>query len=390
MQPINYMANLQPVDILGSLQSGLKFGQDIKAQQEQQAQAEQYKVDFQDFIANPTPQKAIEMEIKHPGQGKAIKDVYDRLDEPRKQSETQLLGQVYIPLQNGDTDTAISVLEGKKQAMANSGQDTTQMDAMINMVKTNPQAAKAWAGMGLVKTMGTEQFQKLANTYIKAEEAPIKRQEIMQSIESKRIDDQSKKLNDKLRVIKTSLNKETAGVKKEELTLRKQEVENKLADLETKKTQINQQRQAESAGAYGTIDNMLNTTDRLLKNKSLGNVVGSIEGRLPSIVSDEGADAIALIDTLSSQAFLSQVSSMKGMGALSDAEGKKLSAGLQSFDRVQSEDQFRKNLKEVQRLMLKARKNIEMKYGTKQTVPDTPAAMPSDAEINDLLKKYGQ
>ena len=48
-----------------------------------------------------------------------------------------------------------------------------------------------------------------------------------------------------------------------------------------------------------------------------------------------------------------------------------------------------KNVREAQRLMLKARKTAAAKYGIPETVPDTPAAAASPGDIDTLLKKYG-
>jgi hypothetical protein len=119
---------------------------------------------------------------------------------------------------------------------------------------------------------------------------------------------------------------------------------------------------------------MLNTADRVLKNPSLDSVIGSIQGRLPAIASDEANDAIALIDTLGSQAFLSQIPAMKGTGSLTEREGDKLQASLTNLSRTQSEQQFRYNLNEAQRLMLKARKNLSEKTGVPIGAPDRPNA----------------
>ena len=117
-------------------------------------------------------------------------------------------------------------------------------------------------------------------------------------------------------------------------------------------------------------------------------MVGSIEGRLPAVFGDENADAVALIDTLGSQAFLAQIPAMKGLGALSEKEGDKLQTSLQNLSRAQGEKQFRANLDEVQRLMLKARKNVETRHGVPAGVPDTPAVQTPPADIDALVSKY--
>ncbi|MFW1812974.1 hypothetical protein ACG9HX_16980, partial [Acinetobacter ursingii] len=52
---------------------------------------------------------------------------------------------------------------------------------------------------------------------------------------------------------------------------------------------------------------------------------------------DDRADSIALIETLGSQAFLSQSPAIKGLGQLSNVEGDKLQAAFQNLGRKQSE-----------------------------------------------------
>lgn len=47
------------------------------------------------------------------------------------------------------------------------------------------------------------------------------------------------------------------------------------------------------------------------------------------------------------------------------------------------------NVREAQRLILKARKNVSERYGVPDKVPDTPEAAPNPGEIDALLKKYG-
>jgi hypothetical protein len=134
---------------------------------------------------------------------------------------------------------------------------------------------------------------------------------------------------------------------------------------------------------------MLNTIQRVLQSQALNDVVGSWEGSVlyPNQVAaaanllnpftssgDDRADAISLVETLGSQAFLSQLPNIKGMGQLSNVEGDKLQASLQNLTRKQSEKQFRASLNEAARLMTKARRNIEQRLGVPETTPDTPAA----------------
>ena len=68
-----------------------------------------------------------------------------------------------------------------------------------------------------------------------------------------------------------------------------------------------------------------------------------------------------MVENLDAQSFMAMIPQMKGTGALSDAEGKKLAASLQNFSLKQSPEQLMSSVKEAQRLMLKARKNPDGK-----------------------------
>ena len=140
------------------------------------------------------------------------------------------------------------------------------------------------------------------------------------------------------------------------------------------------------------IDTLLNTADRIIGTPRgvVESATGPISSRMPTL-SQDTADFESLIENLDAQAFLSQIPQMKGTGALSENEGKKLAAALQSLSLKQSPGQLVGNVKEMQRLMLKARKNLADKFGMPENVPDTPAAAQSTsaADIDALVKKYG-
>ena len=128
--------------------------------------------------------------------------------------------------------------------------------------------------------------------------------------------------------------------------------------------------------------------DVVVPNSTLRAATGPLDSRLPTIQQDV-ADLEALAETLGSQAFLSQIPSMKGLGALSNAEGEKLQSSLTNLSMKQSADQLAANVREAQRLILKARKNVETRYGVKAGPPDTPAVQTPAADIDALVKKYG-
>jgi hypothetical protein len=180
--------------------------------------------------------------------------------------------------------------------------------------------------------------------------------------------------------------------------LKRQELQQRLADAQSKRDSAVREKNADLEAARGNIDNMLNTADRVLNTPMgvVGSAAGPVSARIPT-VSQSTADFEALVETLGSQSFLAQIPNIKGMGQLSNAEGEKLQAALQNFSLKQSPEQLMRNVREAQRLLLKARQNIEARFGAAPSVPDTPAsqtaapragsATPQD--VNELVRRYG-
>lgn len=191
------------------------------------------------------------------------------------------------------------------------------------------------------------------------------------------------RLNSQIAAMNAATAKETNALKRDELKLQ-------IQDKMEKRDSAIREKAAEVESARADMDNFLNTADRILKTpKSIvGSAAGPISARIPTTWQDT-ADFEALVDTLKSQAFMSQIPKMKGTGALSEGEGKKLQASLQNLSLSQSPEQLLANVKEAQRLILKGRSLLAKKAGIPDTVPETPAAAPTGNDIDALLKKYG-
>lgn len=189
-----------------------------------------------------------------------------------------------------------------------------------------------------------------------------------------------------LKTLEAAMRREDNDLKRQDLSLKIQEQQQKLTDMERQKVSASREKDAEMNQALFSMDNMLNTVERVRQSPKLDSVVGTIQGRMDAYIDDEAAATIRLIDGLGSQAFMAMVPSLKGMGALSNAEGDKLAASLQNLSRVTSEEAFRENLSEVERLITKSRKFITQRFGKPETKPDTPAAQRNE---QDILAEYG-
>ncbi|NBJ34595.1 DNA injection protein [Serratia fonticola] len=101
----------------------------------------------------------------------------------------------------------------------------------------------------------------------------------------------------------------------------------------------------------------------LLANEKLEGV-GKFAGRIPEIgLSDAGIQSRNSIEELKSGAFVQNVQMLKGMGALSNAEGEKLQNLISKLDVTQPEEVVRKQLGE-----------IRSQYATLQRVSEAEAA----------------
>lgn len=415
VQPIDYMGMLPQVDLGQSLLSGIQAGaairqvRDQRAEQERAAQMhEQFSSDLQGALANPNAQNFAALTAKYPQMSKAFKQSWDMLSDEQRNSEFRAGTQVFHALQTGNVDAAKSVLNEHITAMRNSGQDVSDLENISRQIDTDPKSAQGFVGLVLSST-DPERWGKIASEQRAAQEAPFELTEKAAKAqkaavdarfaESKAAQDLEKggwqiqklandigvsKLNSQIALMNAQLGREQNDLKKQELQV-------KLDERLAKRDEAIRAKVATVEQSRGTIDNSLSTIDRVLKNPALDSVVGAVEGSeyypstlvglIPGTASaDDRANALADIDTLKSQTFLTQLQAMKaasttgasGLGALTEKEGERLINGVQSLRTKQGEKQFKDNLQEVQRLLLKARTGLADRYGVPDVIPDRP------------------
>jgi Rad3-related DNA helicase len=161
------------------------------------------------------------------------------------------------------------------------------------------------------------------------------------------------------------------AISRETNELKRQELEAKLTENQKKREQAEKDRKASAQGVISSFDNTLATIDKIETSPGFGSAVGA---RIPFIDALPGSDAqetIGLIETLQSQTFLNEVSKMRGLGALSEAEGRKLSAAIGSLNRDMSEDAFRRSLNDIKGYINKAKSVAADQYGVKIDEPTT-------------------
>ena len=132
-------------------------------------------------------------------------------------------------------------------------------------------------------------------------------------------------------------------------------------------------------GQIASFDTMLGTLDRLGSHPGLSRSVGVV-GAFPTMPGSESANFKAELDTFQSQAFIPMVSQLKGMGALSDAEGRKLTAAVGALNPNMGEKAFRESIGRITTEMEAARARV-----SGQPTPQ-PAGGSKPNVVNDLPK----
>lgn len=128
-----------------------------------------------------------------------------------------------------------------------------------------------------------------------------------------------------------------------------------------------------------SINNTIGITERLYHHPGLSAVVG-VPGFTGGLLGGKvipGTDAAgftSLMKNFDANAYLAQVTKMKGMGALSDAEGARLSAAIGSLSTSQSETEFKSNLAGVRKDLELARGRLVQKRNAARSGGSAPQA----------------
>lgn len=397
-----------------------------EAQQAAQARAQQQQADMAEVLKNPTLKAVQNITLKYPELGKMMENQINSLTSSEKDATIQRDLPLFMALKNGKPEVARSLIERHLEAAKNSGDEMGIFEAQnaLDVLTVNPNAMIFALNGKLSAAMGGKNFADATSTFEKNE-----REQQLQPLEAAKLSAETRKIGseaDKAAVVAKFAESDAAldiqkkgwdikaiqndmDVKRQNVaiaamnartsasngaqsnSLKLQENQIKLQEMLEKRDATVREKFAEVESANFNIDNMLNTADRVLKTPMnvISSASGPISSRIPTMSSDT-ADFEALVETLGSQSFLSQLPNIKGMGQLSNTEGDKLQASLQNMSLKQSPERLMQNVREAQRLLLKVRENVSKRYGVPQTVPDTPNAAPSGGDIESLLKKYGQ
>jgi hypothetical protein len=409
---VNYIPQAQ--DYTQDFLAGIKQGQELQAfrkQQELVQKQELFKQDYNVLSQSPSGKGMLDLMIKYPDFATGLKPIQEVYSRAEKEGELSQMMQIDNALRHNNPELAKKLVMQTKTAFENAGKDTKNLDTIIETIDANPDLARGSIGMTLAQLMGdkyetyekglTARMTQDANINKAKSEASSAAIDVAEKnikfkyIEPKLLLDLKKENIDIAKITQDmNLTKQNIILKELEIKLARESHPLKIKELRAKigkaTEEINQSTREKADNYKNTIDtfnNTINTVDKILANPELEKVTGIVEGRLPGF-SGLQTDAIADIETLQSQLFLSQVKELKGMGALSDAEGKKLDASISSLDRKQTYEQFKQNLNYIRNTITKGIQKASDKYQMKPRI-DRPYLKSDPKKVDEILKKYG-
>jgi hypothetical protein len=156
----------------------------------------------------------------------------------------------------------------------------------------------------------------------------------------------NKKEENRMRKIESEIKREQLKIKNETDQLKQQELQDKLdekkANIEKAKVAKIQKDEDSIASVQTTVD----TIDRLLEHPGLTSASG-FQANFPTLSGTDASDFELELETLQSQSFLSAINQMKGMGALSENEGKKLAGSIGAMSIDMGDEALKKELARI-------------------------------------------
>lgn len=368
---------------LGGLRQQNEQRQLMEQQQQKEVAAQQRMQEgaakYQQAIQNNDIGEIANLMLEYPGLQQAAEKAYGFANDQTRKIAQDIYVQGYL-----NPEQAPKILaEGAPLIQKAGGQPIMTLQDAESLQGLSPDEIRNKIGIGIASINPELGKQLLGQT-----------QTIQQKQRQQQIDLDVNKFNyekeqDKIKNQNKALENE---LKKSNSEAKTKAVQQRIDDNNKKSEKIKQDRISDAQSSLLQAQDTVDLINRITSSEGFSSAVGtkgasSFFGLLDKpIAGTQAADTTALIDNLESKNFLNAIQQMKGLGALSDAEGKKLSSAIQNLSRDQSEKQLKSNLNEVvdltSRAIEKAKKIIEKEGGElPKTKPDAPQS------AIDFLKK---
>lgn len=383
-------------------------------QQTLQQQQQQQRQVLQSLIAKPdaSADDYSNAMLLVPGMKDQLKQSWDTKSAAQQQSKLSDLSQWGAAIQNGKPEIAIDAMKARADAMEKTAGSPTQESKIVRM-QADMIAAHPEFGRFMIKSMlaahpdGGKVVTALAGLGGEeraAEQAPAdllkKRSDAAKAAAEAGVAPEKAVLDTQkvAEEIKTAQNQRRISELDVQIKQANSETDRGRLQLERDKLVAEQNLKQQAAASdnqthLDTLSQSLATVGELMKHPGLNSGTG-VGSTVASFFNGTDAKDFRLqVETLKSQQFLTAAKELKGMGALSDAEGARLEKSIASLDPNMSTKQFKNNLGVIQNTLQKA----QSKLVASGKLPTTGGAFVmthpvygtvKDGDVNRLLTQF--
>lgn len=380
VDPIDYTAG-QRQSLLTGL-AGLRTIQDYRQQrlenqkaEDAQALAQQFQADWQSSFGDP--QKMTALAAKYPGQMEAIKAGIGFQDE-----------QHQMALGNAARDLRIAIATRNPQAVQSAairnagvlGTVGSSPEEIVQQFQQDPQSLAHTVDAVGLSALGAKDYYGVENDRAQRQNDQAKLAEQMRANRaSEGLQAQSNgiaAMNANIRRLELDDKKYDRQIARETNTIQLANLQDKREQNQQALEQAKRDKQATAQGAIDTFSTALDSLNELSTSPGLSKSVG-IRSAFPTVPGSDAANFEARLDTFKAQTFLPMVASLKGMGALSDAEGKKLSDAVGALSPKMSEASFRSSIGKIQSQLEGKLNTVRKQYDYQAPASNQPSSQPA-------------
>ena len=435
VQPINYMLDVQnPIQTaMTGLTQGMQIGQFMQAKEQAEREAiqkQQMQEELSAFASKPnkTHDDYANIMARFPSLAEDFKRSYDVLDSGKQQATFKTTSRVYAALSGGQPSVAKSILETEALGYENAGDKATadQIRTLAEMAETNPEGLLTISGLTLASTTPS-QFKDVLGALnqndLTPEEINLKRAQTEKTkTETLWYGDKTQAEIDNL---ESQVEDRQVGrvLQQQDMQLKNDQF---YANLDQQQTQFYENLNQEERKLAQTVFNVKEKPEQRMQRLEKVNKFASASrnaantAKLAAEIANDpylsyytggywnkvmrslpGTNEYNFhqkVKTLESQAFLIGAEGLKGLGAMTETEGAKVTVALANLNPSQDPGEFQKQLsalaKAASGVSTTASKNAQI-YATKgkgysaEVVEAAKARGVSPAEMQQIANQLG-
>jgi len=175
--PVDYLGMMPQIDPGAALLRGLQLGSAIRGMRQQRQQEEeaartkeQFSIDMQSYLANPTAAASRELILKYPQMREVIREQAAAMGDQQRKNEMLVGAQTLNALYRGDVVAAKMIVDQQLEAAQNAGGDVSGLQAIRNTLDADPEIMINQLS-GVLSVISPGDFDKLVVAPFAAESA---------------------------------------------------------------------------------------------------------------------------------------------------------------------------------------------------------------------------